>query len=294
MLSESKENMSHATKNLVTTSFGKMAYWDYGAGFPLVMIHGLGQSSYFWRNQIEAFSSGRRCIAVDLMAHGRTEANPGQDVSFSEQAQMILEALARLGVERFDLLLNDSGGAVGQIMACKAPERVRSMVLTNCDVHDNWPPQALGEIRDAARAGLLADQFGLMIETPELFFAEGGIGPMVYEDAEVMTTPESIEANIRPLVSSAERKAAFNRYAGLQDDQQLVVVEAELRKLPIPSLIVWGTADVFFPVEWAYWLRDALPQARDVIEVAGAKLFFPEERPDELNEAASAFWNSLS
>ncbi|QJB69923.1 alpha/beta fold hydrolase [Parasphingorhabdus halotolerans] len=280
-------------KSTVKTRFGTMSYLDCGTGFPAVMIHGLGQSSYFWRHQIDSFYPRRRCLAVDLMAHGDTEANPDQDVSFREQAQMILEALTEIGIEKFDLLLNDSGGAVGQIMAVKAPDRVRSMVITNCDVHDNWPPEALGEIRDAARAGLLADQFGLMIGSPEVFYADGGIGPMVYENAKAMTTRESIDANMVPIVSSAERKAAFNRYAGLQDHQQLVVIENDLRKLRIPSLIVWGTNDVFFPVQWAYWLKDALIEARDVIEIGGAKLFFPEERPEELNNVALRFWESL-
>jgi pimeloyl-ACP methyl ester carboxylesterase len=205
---------------------------------------------------------------------------------------MILEAMSKLGIETFDLVLNDSGGAVGQIMAVKAPDRVRSMVLTNCDVHDNWPPKALNEIRGAARAGLLADQFGRFADQPDLFRAPGGIGEMVYEDPKT-ATDETIRINLGPLVSSPERKAAFNRYAGLQDHSQLVVVEGDLRKLQTPCLIVWGTDDVFFPTEWAYWLKDALPNARDVIELPGAKLFFPEERPDVLNKHIYDFWSSL-
>lgn len=51
-----------------------------------------------------------------------------------------------------------------------------------------------------------------------------------------------------------------------------------------PTLIVWGTADVFFDVKWAYWLRDTIPGATEVIEVPGAKLFFPEEQPAMLAE----------
>lgn len=286
-------DVSAAAKKTIATRFGTTAYLECGTGFPTVMIHGLGQSAYFWRHQLADFSGERRCIAVDLMAHGHTEALPGQDVSFREQAKMILEFLSALGIERFDLVLNDSGGAVGQIMAVEAPDRVRSMVITNCDVHDNWPPQALGQIRDAARAGLLADQLESFIAEPEIFRAEGGIGPMIYEDAQAMATDETIRTNMEPIVSSPERKAAFNRYAGLQDHSQLVVIEDALRELDTPCLIVWGTNDIFFPVQWAYWLKDALSGARDVVEVEGAKLFFPEERPEALNEPMRRFWASL-
>ena len=33
-------------------------------------------------------------------------------------------------------------GAYGQIFAALYPERVRSLTLTDCDTHDNWPPEA--------------------------------------------------------------------------------------------------------------------------------------------------------
>ena len=285
-------DVSRDTKKFVGTAVAKMAYLERGDGFPAVFIHGLGLSSYFWRHQLGDLSAVRRCIAVDLMAHGDPEAGPDQDVSFREQAAMILEGLNALGVESFDLVGSDSGGAIAQIMAVSAPDRVRSLVLTNCDVHDNWPPEALGEIREAARAGLLADQFAQFLDQPELFRAPTGIAPMVYENPE-MSTDEAIRIYLAPIVSSAERKAAFNRYAGLQDHSQLTAIEDGLRKLQAPCLIVWGTDDIFFPLEWAYWLKEALPNARDVIELSGAKLFFPEERPKELNQHINTFWSSL-
>lgn len=281
-----------SSKQFVDTTFGRMAYAETGEGFPTIFIHGLGQSAHFWRFQLHALSDQRRCIAVDLMAHGQTEANPGQDVSFHEQARMILEAMSKIGIGTLDLVVNDSGGAIGQIMAVMAPDRVRSMVLTNCDVHDNWPPETLNEIRGAARDGLLADQFGQFARQPDLFRAPGGIAEMVYENPNT-ATDEVVRINLSPLVSSPERKAAFNRFAGLQDHSQLVVIEDDLRKLQTPCLIVWGTDDVFFPTKWAYWLKDTLPNSRDVIELPGAKLFFPEERPEELNKHIQDFWASL-
>lgn len=279
-------------KNFVKTAHGKIAYAEEGSGFPAIFLHGLGLSAIFWRGQFSAFAQERRCIAFDLLAHGDTEANPDGDVSFRSQANALLEALSTLGIEEFDLVANDSGGAIAQIMAVSAPQRVRSMVLTNCDVHNNWPPVALNEIRGAAKEGLLADQFGLMMDNPEMFRAPGGIAEMVYEDSN-FPTDELILMNVGPIVSSPERKAAFNRYAGLQDHSQLTIIEKSLRELETPCLIVWGNDDVFFPVKWAHWLAAVLPGARDVVEIDGAKLFFPEERPEVLNIPLRAFWETL-
>ena len=63
-----------------------------------------------------------------------------------------------------------------------------------------------------------------------------------------------------------------------------MTVEPRLRQLQAPTLIVWGTDDVYFPVKWAHWLAEAIPGAKPPIELAGARIFFPEERAEEFNQ----------
>ncbi len=280
-------------RKTVPTRFGRTAYADCGTGDVVVFIHGLGLSSFFWRHQITYFSPKRRCIAFDLMAHGFTEIARGQDVSFSAQADMILAALDEIGVHRFDLVGNDSGGAVAQIMAVRAPERLSSLVLTNCDVHNNWPPVALGEIRGAAKDGKLADQFAAFFEDPSLFRNPGSIAEMVFEDPS-MATDEIVRINLGPIIATDDRRDAFNRYAGFQDHSQLVVIEDQLCTLPTRVLVVWGNNDVFFGTQWAQWLKEKLPNVEQLIEIDGAKLFFPEERPQDLNGVVEDFWSKGS
>jgi pimeloyl-ACP methyl ester carboxylesterase len=65
-------------------------------------------------------------------------------------------------------------------------------------------------------------------------------------------------------------------------------------QLQAPTLVVWGTDDVYFSLKWAYWLRAAIPGCRKVIELAGARLFFPEERPGELAQALRGHWQVLN
>ena len=55
-------------------------------------------------------------------------------------------------------------------------------------------------------------------------------------------------------------------------------------------LLVWGTAEEALGVEWAYRLRDLIPGAREVVEIDGGKLFFPEERPEELAVQLRRHW----
>jgi pimeloyl-ACP methyl ester carboxylesterase len=58
--------------------------------------------------------------------------------------------------------------------------------------------------------------------------------------------------------------------------------------------VVWATADIFFPVKWAYWLKDTIPGCKRVVEVEGARLFFPEERPDALVTPLRELWSATS
>jgi len=60
---------------------------------------------------------------------------------------MIAEVLDALGIEQVDLIANDSGGAIAQIFAAHYSNRLGSLVLTNCDVHDGWPPPQVGTLK---------------------------------------------------------------------------------------------------------------------------------------------------
>jgi pimeloyl-ACP methyl ester carboxylesterase len=58
--------------------------------------------------------------------------------------------------------------------------------------------------------------------------------------------------------------------------------------------MVWGTGDIHFSLEWAEWLNRTFPRSRGVRPVEGAKLFFPEERPDIIIAEALALWSDDS
>ena len=81
-------------------------------------------NKHLWRHQLSGLSDIRRCIAVDLLAHGDTEIAPSQDVSVTANAQMLKEVLDALQIEQVDLVGNDSGGGIAQIFAALNPERV--------------------------------------------------------------------------------------------------------------------------------------------------------------------------
>ena len=281
---------SSPIRSSVQTASGKISYMEQGTGPVALFVHGVLLNGHLWRHQLAHLSDIRRCIAVDLLAHGDTEIAPDQDVSVTANANMLKEFLDALKIEQVDLVGNDSGGGIAQIFAASYPERVRSLTLTDCDTHDNWPPEAFKPFLAMAAAGGLRGTLDAMLSDKSIYRSPQALGP-AYEHPERLTD-DSIEKYLRPLVRSEQRTRDLQRFLAAFDNKHTLAIEARLKRLKAPTLIVWGTDDVYFDVKWSRWLADTIPGARRRVEFKGARIFFPEERWAEFNKELRAHWQA--
>jgi pimeloyl-ACP methyl ester carboxylesterase len=287
----------HASRRYADVNSGQIAFFESGQGPPALFVHGVPLNGYHWRNIIARVRHRRRCIAIDLMGLGYTEIGQSQDLSFTAQANMLAEILDALKIEKVDLVGNDSGGAIAQIFAAHHPDRLTSLVLTNCDVHDGWPPPQVLPIIQHATKGTLAPIFQSLMDRPDLArerYARGESAPLFrsYADPSVLTD-EIIRVYLQPLLCSRQRINAFQRYWLGFNNSHTVAIYSALKTLQVPTLIVWGLQDMFFDKKWAYWLKQTIPGAKRVIEVADARLFFPEDLPATLAGPMLQFWDEL-
>jgi pimeloyl-ACP methyl ester carboxylesterase len=274
----------------IETSSGRISYTERGTGPAALFVHGVLLNGYLWRHQLANLSDIRRCIAVDLLAHGDTEIAPDQDVSVTANAEMLAELLDALAVDSVDLVGNDSGGGIAQIFAVRHPARVRTLTLTNCDAHDNWPPEAFKPFLAMAAAGGLRGALEGMLADTNRYRSPQALGP-AYEHPD-QVTDETIERYLRPFLRSAQRTRDLNRFLSAFDNAQTVAIEGGLEAFRAPTLIVWGTDDVYFDVKWSRWLADTIPGVRRRVELKGARIFFPEERYAEFNAELRSHWQS--
>jgi len=273
----------------VTTSYGEIAYVEKGEGPVALFVHGVLLNGYLWRDAIENLSDTRRCIAVDILGHGQTKTPAGADMSFGAQAGMLAAFIDALGIDQVDLVANDSGGGISQIFAANNPGRIRSLVLTNCDTHDNYPPKALDALFGIVKAGGLGAFGKQMLENGDV--ARGAFA-VAYEDAAFLSD-DLIHTYLEPLMADEESVQNLTNFLlQNEDNSQNVRIEPKLRELQAPALILWGTDDIFFDVKWAHWLGERLPNSR-VVEAPGARLFFPEERPGYFASEVRAFWEGV-
>ncbi len=288
MVSEMERLDKHRSQ--VRTRSGPASYIDTGGpGRPVLFVHGVGSSSYLWRHVIELLDGQRRCVAVDLPLHGRTPAAFDQDFSLPGLAGFVSECCDALELTDIDLVANDTGGAVSQVFAAGHAGRLHTLTLTNCEAHDNVPPLALLPAVLLARLGLLARLAPRLVR--DIPRARKRAFGSVYQD--IANLPEDVaRAWLEPLGGTAESARQFQRLLTSLHARDLLAIEPALARLQVPTLIVWGAGDRAFRRKWAYWLRDTIPGATDVVEIDGARLFFPDERAAEFTVALRRHWDA--
>ena len=279
-----------AGQRKIDTPSGSINYVEQGSGPVALFVHGVLLNGYFWRHQLEELKTLRRCIAVDLLAHGDTQISATRDVSVTASAHMLAEFLDALKIEKVDLVGNDSGGGVCQIFAALYPQRIRSLVLTNCDAHDNWPPEAFKPFVGMVAAGGLPQTLSAMLADKSVY--RSALGP-AYERPEAVSD-DTIETYLKPHLRSPQRTADLARFVNAFDCRHTVEIEKPLKELQAPTLIAWGTDDIYFDLKWSHWLEETIPGTRKRMEFNGARIFFPEERAREFNDAVRAHWTATS
>ena len=278
-------------RQFLSTKFGRIAYIDRGVGAVVLFLHGFPLNGFQWRGVIDEIVPQRRCIALDLMGLGYSDVAVDQDVSPNAQVEMLVSFLYALGIDQVDLVANDSGGAIAQLFLVNQQKRVRTLLLTNCDVETQSPPAAVLPIIELARLDVYANLLLVpWADYKDKARSSDGLGGMCYSNP-AHPSDVALEEYLRPLIASERRKALVQRYALGLTPNPLRGIAALLRRCEVPTRIVWGMADTIFSPQNADYLASVLPSVTGIRRIKQAKLFFPEEYPDILAEEARNLWN---
>jgi pimeloyl-ACP methyl ester carboxylesterase len=111
---------------------GTIRYRESGEGDPIVFVHGVLVNGDLWRGVAPRLAAqGNRCIVPDLpLGAHELPARPDADLSPPGLAQLIVDFIGALGLERPTVVGNDTGGALTQIAAANHGERLGRVVLT--------------------------------------------------------------------------------------------------------------------------------------------------------------------
>jgi 3-oxoadipate enol-lactonase len=220
----------------------RLYYEEAGRGFPLLLVHGIGNSHSDWEFQIPAFARRRRVIAPDLRGHGLSEhAGDYRIERFAADCWALLDAL---GVRRCELLGHSMGGAVVLQMAVEQPQRVRRLIAA-----DTLPSFAI----DSFDKGLMfAFRYVLM----------GLLGPRrLARSVARRLYPAPGQAWLRERALQRARKVERAVYLEILRHLVAWSVADRLERLTMPVLVAAAEHD-YFPLSQARAFASALPRAR--------------------------------
>jgi pimeloyl-ACP methyl ester carboxylesterase len=277
-----------AARRFAELPVGRIAYVERGDGpAAALFLHGVPLNSFQWRGALERLAPYRRCIAPDFMGLGYSEVPAGQALGAGAQAGMLAGLLDKLGVASVDLVASDSGGAVAQLFLLRYPQRVRSLLLANCDIEPNSPPAAIAPVLEMARNGTLAGETAKWLSDPDM--ARATFGAAVFHNP-AQLTDETIAYYAAPLVGTPLRRTQYHEFHNALSPNPLAGIEAHLRRSAVPVRMVWGASDTIFSMDDARYLDRLFPRSQGIRVVPEGKLFFPEEFPDIVAEECRRLW----
>lgn len=221
----------------------ELHYEEYGAGDPLLLLHGFGGCTQNWHPFLAELGARHRLLLVDLRGHGHS-TNPANTFTHRQAAGDVLRLLDELRIERCSAMGISTGGMTLLHLATSQPARLDAMVLISATTH--FPEQARAIMRGASLGTLPPDVLAMYREC-----AKRG------------------DAQLRQLL------AQFNALGRDTDDMSFTA--ERLSRISARTLVVHGERDRFFPVDIAEDLARSIPNAELWIVPGGehAPIFDP-------------------
>jgi pimeloyl-ACP methyl ester carboxylesterase len=250
-----------------------IAYYDSGAGRPIVFLHSFGHNKAMWLPQLNHFlERGYRVLAPDMPGHGDSSFDP-EHHTVDRIAQSYIELLDVLALKGVVLVGISMGGYVALRMWARHPAAIAALVLSNTKAERDSDEIV------ARRRAQIAN------------IHEKGLAAFIHDGAPRRLSPRTLERRPWVLDSikmmnftvSAEANAAtLDAMARKEDDT------ATLATIDVPALVTSGSDDIFIPKTSAGALRNGIRNARaHVIEETGHVSSL--ENPSEYNRVVEDF-----
>ncbi len=249
-----------------------VAYRESGQGEPLVLLHGIGNQSGSWVQQLEALADRFRVIAWDAPGYGASDALPDEAPVAADYAAALHALLDALDVRRATLVGSSLGCLMAASYAARHPDRVARLVLCNAAVGHGALDQRERQEKLAARLAML-ERLG-----PSGMAATPSPGLLSEHAAD---TARSLAA----WSTSRLRPAGYAQAARMLSTGRLL---DDAPRYPGPVLVVGASADTITPPASCRDVAAAYPQAR-YVELPGVGHLAYIEEPHAVNRLVAEF-----
>lgn len=247
----------------------------FGAGDPLIVLHGFGASSFTFRRWPEALSSRHEVFLVDLKGFGAAPKPPGDDYSPAALAADVHQLVLQHDLRRVTLVGHSLGGGVALLLSLRLLDDGEGRLERLVCIAGVAYRQAIPPYIDKARTHVFADL--LLWLVPKRWLLSRVLASVVYDAGRV--SDELIEGYARPLRSRDAQRALLAAARSLVPEN-LDELTARFGEIDVPALLLYGRQDPVVPLRSVERLAEALPRSRLVVlEECG---HLPtEEKPEE-------------
>jgi pimeloyl-ACP methyl ester carboxylesterase len=221
-----------------------------GAGTPVILLHGYGESLLAWQMVFDPLARGADVIALDLPGFGLS-SKPASGYTAGSMATVVAAFLDQLGLRRVVLVGHSLGGVVATALAVRDPSRVLAMVLIDPALVTPW---ALAETSESSRAG--ASLRRVIADYEQVRGRFGGAHDRNW------LAEDSAAAAYQP---SGDPAYALALSAVLREFDFSFLTRDRVSRLVMPVKLIWGALDPVIPVETGRVLADKLPNATLVL-----------------------------
>lgn len=236
---------------------------EHGTGRPVLMLHGLGASTYTWRNIVPGLARTHRVITLDLKGFGRSDKPFDLAYSPNDHAELVLGFIRRTRLEDLTLVGHSYGGAIALIvaerLAAQRDARLRSLIVMNAPAF----PQEMTPF--VAFMKLPVVPYAVLSLVPPELSTWLSLEP----DNILRTSFADIHAYAKPFWQASARHALITTARRIVPGN-LTEIIASYRRIRAPALVVWCDDDPTVPIATGHRLARTLPRARlEILEGCG-------------------------
>lgn len=235
----------------------------YGAGEPVLLVHGLGARADLWQNQISILSRAYQIFVIDVRGFGRSvllEQQPS--FTIDDLADDVDAICAHYGLRDINFVGTSMGGFIGQKLALAHPGLCRTLTLCFTACRSGIPPDVVQSRIDALKHLSMFD-----------------FGKMVARQALSQQAPEALVTWLATMIGKNDQRIYSYH---LQEIIAKFSACEDAAKINVPVLVISGQEDKVIPADLGRELHDRLPQSEfHLIEGVGHIGY--AERPAQFN-----------
>jgi pimeloyl-ACP methyl ester carboxylesterase len=237
----------------------RVIYRIAGSGPPVVLVHGMINSSRHWEAVALRLAASHTVIAPDLIGHGDS-ATPRGDYSLGAHAAVIRDVLAAIGIDRATVVGHSLGGGVAMQFFYQFPQRVERLVLVSSG---GLGHQVSPLLRTAALPGASA-LLALAAHERVLDALDAGGERLRARGRSKGVYLQAVARALRPLQQPGAREAFVHTLRSVIDvrGQRVSATDRLYLLARMPTLIVWGERDHTIPIEHGRAAHAAIPHSR--------------------------------